>query len=92
MRLIDADSLLVNMNKGMQGTAREYLKFYQMSVNDEPTAYDVDKVVEQLEKCKRIMESPVRKDCYNEECRVGDCTVCAFEKAVEIVKAGGVNE
>lgn len=42
MRLIDADSLLVNMDKGMQGTAREYLKFYQMSVNDEPTAYDVE--------------------------------------------------
>ena len=30
--------------------AREYLKFYQMAVNDEPTAYDVDKVVEQLKK------------------------------------------
>ncbi len=46
MRLIDADSLLVNMDKGMQGTAREYLKFYQMAVNGEPTAYGVDKVVE----------------------------------------------
>lgn len=48
MRLIDADSLIVNMDKGMQGTAREYLKYYQMAVNDEPTAYDVDKAIEQL--------------------------------------------
>lgn len=49
MRLIDADSLLVNMDKGIQGTAREYLKFYQMAVNDEPTVYDVDKVMGQME-------------------------------------------
>lgn len=49
MRLIDADALLANMDKGMQGTARGYLKFYQMAVNDEPTAYDVDKVVKRLE-------------------------------------------
>lgn len=48
MRLIDADSLLVSMDKGMQGTAREYLKFYQMAVDDDTTVYDVDKVVERL--------------------------------------------
>lgn len=48
MRLINADSLLVNMENGMQGTAREYLKFYQMAVNDEPTAYDVNKVLVDL--------------------------------------------
>lgn len=42
MRLIDADSLLANMDKGMQGAAREYLKFYQMAVNDEPTASKVE--------------------------------------------------
>jgi len=60
-------------------------------LDDFPIAYDADKVVEQLEKCKRIMESPARRDCYNEECRVSDCTVCAFDKAIEIVKAGGVN-
>ncbi len=53
MRLIDADSLIVNMDKGIQGTAREYLKFYQMAVNDEPTAYDVDKVAFRLE-CESI--------------------------------------
>lgn len=48
MRMIDADSLSANMDKGIQGTEREYLKFYQMAVNDEPTAYDVDKVIEQI--------------------------------------------
>lgn len=52
MRLIDADSLIVNMDKGIQGTAREYLKFFQMAIKDEPTAYDVDKVVERLERMR----------------------------------------
>lgn len=27
----------------------------------------------------------------SEERKIGDCVVCAFEKAIEIVKAGGVN-
>lgn len=60
-------------------------------INELPTAYDVDKVVGQLEECKRIMESPVQQDCYGEECKVGDCIVCAFDKALDIVKEGGVN-
>lgn len=48
MRLIDADSFLANMDKGIQGTARKYLKFYQRAVNDEPTAYDMDNVVDRV--------------------------------------------
>ena len=56
MRLIDADSLITNMNKGMQGTEREYLKFYQMAVNDEPTAYDVDKVVQKIEDRIKLLQ------------------------------------
>ena len=62
MRLIDADSLLVNMDKGIQGTAREYLKFYQMAVNDEPNAYDVDKVVERLEELREEILSDTEYD------------------------------
>lgn len=49
MRLIDADALLVNLDNGIQGTARKYLKFYQMAINDEPTAYDVDKVMQRID-------------------------------------------
>ena len=47
MRLIDADSLIENINEGMQGSARKYIKFFHMAVNDEPTA----EIVEQLENC-----------------------------------------
>ncbi len=76
MRLIDAESLLVNMDKGIQGTAREYLKFYQMAVNDEPTAYDVDKVIKKLE--KGIEESALVT------------LKAAFKVAIDIVKSGGI--
>ena len=54
------------------------------------TAYDMDKVVEQLEEVEKIMTSPVTKDCFGEECRASDCTVCLISKAIEIVKGGGV--
>lgn len=77
MRLIDADSLIANMDKGMQGTAREYLKFYQMAVNDEPTSYDVDKVVERLEV----------NSMFTQE---GDEAFVMLDDAIEIVKSGGI--
>lgn len=59
-------------------------------VKQQPTAFDVDKVVEQLEEVEKIMTSPVTKDCFGEECRASDCTVCLISKAIEIVKGGGV--
>ena len=55
------------------------------------TAYDPDKVVEQLEEVEKIMTSPVNKDCFGEECRASDCTVCLISKAIDIVKGGGVD-
>lgn len=45
-----------------------------------PTAYDPDKVVEQLEEVEKIMTSPVNKDCFGEECRASDCTVALLVK------------
>ena len=56
-----------------------------------PTAYNPDKVVEQLKEVKKIMASPVTEDCFGEECRASDCTVCLISKAIEIVKGGGID-
>ena len=93
MRLIDADNFMGFMT-ALEDAGAEYVPFDDLRkfINNQPTAYDVDKVVEQLEECKRIMLSPVNRDCYGEECKVEDCLVCTFEKAIEIAKAGGVNE
>lgn len=57
-----------------------------------PTAYNPDKVVEQLKEVEKIMASPVTEDCFGEECRASDCTVCLISKAIEIVKGGGVDD
>ena len=47
-------------------------------VFDQPTAYDIDKVVEQLEE--------------NYSCDVGNLKMISLDKAIEIVKRGGQNE
>lgn len=90
MRLIDADALLVNMDNGIQGTAREYLKYYQMAVNDEPTAYNVDKVIANLK------ESAIAHTIVGQQYGADDCINSAAERAIvqginvatEIVKRG----
>lgn len=58
-------------------------------VKKQPAAYDVEKVVERLKECRDIMLSPIDRDCFGEECKHGDCSVCVFDKAIEIVRRGG---
>lgn len=96
MRLIDADHLLFLLNSAIELRKKLHrntsdLDMMVDSVNNEPTAYDPDKVVEQLEEVEKIMTSPVNIDCFGEECRASDCTVCLISKAIEIVKGGGVD-
>lgn len=45
-----------------------------------------EKIIEKLEACKDTMLSPKNSDCFGEECKYNDCTVCVFAKAIEIVK------
>lgn len=79
MRLIDADLL-----KGKYICNRSYCGVNKLvEIDSIPTAYDVDKVVERLR--KEI------SDCMCDECdRHTDCDTCRAEKAVEIVKSGGI--
>lgn len=51
-------------------------------LNNQPTAYDVDKVVAQLEKEK----GPI---CREDGSLIGERTAIEIDKAIEIVKAGG---
>ena len=90
-RLIDADKLKEAINSSLN-TGRETFspEIIYEAVDEQPTAFDVDKVVEQLEEVEKIMTSPVTEDCFGEECRASDCTICLISKAIEIVKGGGV--
>ena len=86
MRLIDADKLI-------HALCRDYTtgkKTLGQVIDEQPTAFDMDKIVEQLEEVEKIMTSPVTEDCFGEECRASDCTICIISKAIEIVKGGGV--
>ena len=58
MRLIDADAVLDMMNSQMD-MQELYLpiQFKELVIDQLPTAYDVDKVVEQLEEKKKMLDS-----------------------------------
>jgi hypothetical protein len=83
-RLIDADKIIDSLGNSDMDFAIGAV------IDEQPTVFDIDKVVEQLEEVEKIMTSPVTKDCFGEECRASDCTVCLINKAIEIVKGGGV--
>ena len=63
-------------------------------IKEQPTAYSVDKVVDELEEIicpKRLYFCRVSKGGCNKSDDVG-CIDCAIQKAIEIVKRGGKNE
>lgn len=80
-RLIDADDLIKEINKKMpQGSARGVFKAF---IDEQPTAYDVEKVVEELEGL-----SNAEADYYYAKSN----DVIDREYAIDIVKAGGVDD
>lgn len=90
MGLIDADHLLFLLNSAIELRRKLHrntsdLDMMVDAVNNEPTAYDLGKVVEQLE------------DYGNEEIRYykntpyEKCIEECVGKAIEIVKGGGVD-
>lgn len=97
MRLIDADELIKYIKIWEIGTSiSSDQKEFVDCINRQPTAFDVDKVVEQLEDIKRkkyrACQDVICEDCkYSEDCCDGDeSDKLALEKAIEIVKSGGV--
>lgn len=89
MRLIDADHLLFLLNSAIELRKKLHrntsdLDMMVDSVNNEPTAYDPDKVVKQLEKEK----NPIYREV---ESIMGDRQSIKIDKAIEIVKGGGVD-
>lgn len=105
MRLIDADLLKENISKRLKPSKPDETEMIEvtdalvsimMEIDEQPTAFDLDKVVEQLEDIKRkkyrACQDVICEDCkYSEDCCDGDeSDKLALEKAIEIVKSGGV--
>ena len=87
-RLIDADKLLEETRRD-----RDYARkngfldmYYERQVlidriESQPTAYDPEKVVEQLEEIR------LNKTCNKEKCDAKElCRICVVDEAIEIVK------
>lgn len=87
MRLIDADKLIEVLHESLEGDCdlREDYEFMGIDefIKNQPTAYDVDKVVEQL-------GVGLANECVYE--RDQKVYTEAIRCAIEIVKGGGVNE
>ena len=87
-RLIDAGLVLDNLS-GRLESMKDYDAVKDV-INNMPTAYDPDKVVEQLEKLKSLV--PVNRildDIIKDKPKeLGQ--LIAYNKAIDIVKGGGV--
>lgn len=94
MGLIDADALkeyCMNASKSDDEFRRVSLATLASVIDAQPTAYDLDKVVEQLEELREL-DACDFDNCPAEDIRCYDCTQKRMvERAIEIVKGGGVD-
>lgn len=75
MRLIDADRLKDAL-KTLPTMSNWGEAFIPSLIDEQPTAYDIDRVIEQLKE--------------NYSCDVGNLKMISLDKAIEIVKKRGV--
>ena len=107
MRLIDADALIKNLSYlytknhiPVDMRAKEILT----TIMEQPTAYDVDNVVEEIKTLKEEALGEYNIGEYNLDNNIGNSIsenyrkdmnegkCFAYDEAIEIVKAGGINE
>ena len=94
MGLIDADALkeyCMNESKSDDEFRRVSLATLASVIDAQPTAYDVDKVVEKLEKRRMDALRHLRENKGTEFGYASECVYNALNEAVEIVKGGGVD-
>lgn len=47
----------------------------------------LEKILEELEEMRNIIESTVAMNCFGKDCEHNDCTVCVCKRAMEIVRS-----
>lgn len=95
MRLIDADKLTGALNlwgcyKHENPKAYDTLMLYEIlgAIEDQPTAYDVDKVISEIDKC-----SIDNTDWgYSSNPKLASYYLSRTAEVIDIVKKGGVDE
>lgn len=98
MRLIDADKIDFNeVFVGASKFAEDTRQAGKMLIDAQPTAYDVDKVLEQLEDKVKEYDERIEKrkgpTFFDETERIKqfDERAWGIEIAIEIVKGGGID-
>lgn len=99
MRLIDADVLKLELRKYQIESLIEHNEEKNVFdiINEQPTAYDVEKVVEGLEDIKEAVSGCFGTMCseckYTKKCYTGELSYkVAIDNAIAIVKRGGIDE
>ena len=94
MRLIDADKLAEDIIKickcqpYLEGMQSEIV-YIQDVIDEQPTAFDVEKVVSELEKSHFHTDATFDDDGY---CNDDSEEVVNLNEAIEIIKRGGIDE
>ena len=91
MRLIDVDVYCATICK----CNRRACDRAKCPIHNAPTAYDIDRVVEELESEKRYgskYDSYYEENLYRGEMFENDVNNKTIDKAIEIVKQGGVGK
>lgn len=81
MRLIDAEKLIKDVEKDFY-----YPEAYKKMIEAQPTAYDLDEVVEDLEE---LRDGSYDFDCCPYRDTDISCDKCHMIRAVDIVRHGG---
>ena len=90
-RLIDAYELIKYIKIWEIGTSiSSDQKEFIDCINNQPTAFDVDKVINQLEKEESKARLELMEDRKTAFEFSSKCKLDAYKKALEIVKGGGV--
>lgn len=95
MRLIDADKLIKKIDRYTRTNNVEFniaCKYIIEVVKEQPTAFDVDEVVEQLEEKSKMNLKKGLIEVLPDEARPYLKAVESFDKAIEIVRRGGIDE
>ena len=102
MRLIDADLLKENIAKWLKPSEPDETKMIDvadalvstmMEIDEQPTAFDVDEVIEQMEQREANFDckSCKHNDGENTICSE-DCSDALIDDLIKIVKGGGVDD
>ena len=95
-RLIDADKLIEEINnlgwRLYDTLTLKGLSIALETINQQPTAFDVDKVVKHIEECNRMIEKDMEKKIDRELRIYYEGQLFIANEIIKLIKRGGIND